>query len=173
VADVKSSLLLRDLIRLMDRLKEMQGELADRMRSKLDAIRKADTDAIHAITAHEMKLVEQIREREGLRRQIMRQLAVHLGLTDVKGDAMTASELARHISEPQRSRLLTTVAGLRERLNEVEQLRVTSALISQEMLKHMDVVMNVMRSGGATSELYSRTGSTQRASGSSVFEAVG
>ena len=64
-------------------------------------------------------------------------------------------------------------AGLREKVEEIERLRVTTALITEEMLKHMRDVFSVMTSPAQDTGVYSRTGGREDASSPRVFEAVG
>ncbi|NLX22212.1 MAG: flagellar protein FlgN [Phycisphaerae bacterium] len=164
--------LARDLGRLLNELMGLHAELAMHMRTKLDAIKRADTDQITAITARELVLADRVLEREGLRRQMTRQLIAGLGVGDKLEEPVRLTVLADYLPEPGRSQVLVAAAGLRERVHEVERLRVTSSLITQEMLKHLGEVMTAMRSGGP-SDAYGRGGKRQRSGGAHVFEAVG
>jgi hypothetical protein len=65
------------------------------------------------------------------------------------------------------------VAGLRARLEEIDRVRAVTALISDEMLKHMQAVIAVMTAGGASTGVYSRAGNRETAARANVFEAVG
>ena len=165
--------LARDLVRLLSDLTELHGELAMHMRHKLDAIKAADTDRITSITAREMVLAERAMEREGLRRQITRQMLAGLGLGKSLSEPVKLSDLAERLSEPRRSQVLVAAAGLRARLQEIEQMRVTTTLVTQEMLKHVGEVISAMTSGGSSNDAYERTGQRHGPVPARVFEAVG
>jgi hypothetical protein len=162
--------LARDLVRLLSDMTGMYGELAMHMNDKLEAIKQADTDRMTSITAREMTLSDRLAERHGLRRQIMRLLQQELRLGT---PPMRVTALAEHLPEPRRSQLITVAAGLKKQLASMEQLRLTSTLVTQQILKHLDEVFSVMTAGAPGSDLYGRTGARQQSSVARVFEAVG
>lgn len=166
-------LLAKDLVRLLADLGGLHGEMAMHMRDKLEAVKQADSDRIQSITAREMLLADRVAEREGLRRQITARIVQGLGLDADGGQSLSLAELAECFSEPRRSQLLVSAAGVREKLHEIRRTQTTTSLITQEMLKHLGAVLDVMRSGGASTDIYSRTGTRQQSGPASVFEAVG
>ena len=160
----------RDLVRLLSELTGFYGELATHMHDKLEAIKRADTDRIMSITAREMTLADRVAQRNGLRRQIMRLLQKELKLREVP---MRVTDLAEHLPEPRRSQLITVAAGLKKQLSAMEQLRLTSSMVTQEMLKHLQEILSVMTAGAPGGDVYLRTGNRQASSTAHVFEAVG
>ena len=162
--------LARDLARLLSDMTGMYGELAMHMHDKLEAMKKADTERMTSITAREMTLTDRLAERHGLRRQIMRLLQQELGLGTAP---MRVTALADHLPEPRRSQLITVAAGLKKQLASMEHIRLTSTLVTQQMLKHLDEVLSVMTAGAPGSDLYGRSGARQQSSVAHVFEAVG
>ena len=164
--------LVRDLVRLLQGLMGIHAEVALHMRTKLEAIKRADTETVQSITAREMLLAGRLQEREGLRRQLMDRLAECLGIEKGRGRKMRLSELAEMLGEPQRSQLLVTAAGLREKVAEMDRLRITTTVITQEMLTHLRAIVAVM-TAGVSSDVYSRTGRRERVGSANVFEAVG
>lgn len=173
MASRDADILVRDLIRLLNSLLTLHGDLAAVMREKIEAMKQADSDRIAALTAQETQLVNRAVEREGFRRQLMRRVLEVLGLDVVGHETVRLSQLAPHLHEPTRSLLLAAAEGLRGRLAEVESLRVTTVLITEHMLHHMREILSVMRSGGEATGVYSPTGQTGQRSVANVFEAVG
>ncbi len=167
----KADKLALNLVRLLSDLSGMHAELIMHMRSKLDAVRRADSDTIQSITARELLLAGRIKEREGLRRQMVRLIEGNLELTVTGTTRLT--ELAEHLAEPRRSQLLVAAAGLRERLEELQRLQATNRLVTEGMLKHLEAVLAVMTAAGQSSEVYSPTGRRELARAANVFEAVG
>ena len=165
--------LARDLTRLLSSLTDLHAELAMHMRHKLEAIKQADSDRIESITAREMHLANRASEREGLRRQITKRILAGLALDVEAHQSIAIGALAAHFPEPRRSQLIVAAARLREKLEEIDRMRVTTSLITQEMLKHLDEVMTVMRTGIENTGVYSPSGRRQRSGPASVFEAVG
>lgn len=165
--------LARDLIRLIGSIAEVQGDLASLMRQRLDAVRRADTDQMQTITLREGVLLDRAKEREGLRRQVIRQLLVQMGRDPEQHAGAKLTELAEWLSEPRRSELLAASAGLRQKLEDVERARVTSALVTEEMLKHIGEVLATARCGGRAIDLYSSSGRFNMPTPANVFEAVG
>lgn len=170
----QTDLLVRDLVRLLADLTSLHGELVMHMQSKLEAIKHADADRISSITAREMTLAERVAEREGLRRQITARILKGLGREsqDESGRPITLTRLAEWLPEPRRSQLLVAAAGLRDKLGEIDRMRTTTTLITNQMLEHLGEVMKIM-CRGVGSDVYSRCGQRQRAGTATVFEAVG
>jgi len=162
--------LARDLARLLSDMTGTYGELAMHMHDKLDAVKKADADRMMSITAREMTLADRLLERHGLRKQIMRLLQKEL---DLGSDPIRVTDLAEHLPEPRRSQLITVAAGLKKQLASMERLRMTSTLVTRQMLKHLEEVFSVMTAGAPGSDLYGRTGTRQPSSTTHVFEALG
>lgn len=173
MADEKADNRANDLVRLLNEVAKLHDELAAAMRSKLEAIRRADSDAIQSITSRELLLARRIAEKEGLRRDLVRNVLRELGLDPRCHQSMRMTELAEQFAEPGRSRILGAAAGLRARIEEIDRLRLTTRLISEAMLRHMDEIMTVMTSGVGTTGNYSRAGGRETSGRPSVFEAVG
>lgn len=171
--DRQVDILSRDLVRLVGELAHIHGELVMHMRSKLEAIKQADSDRVQSITAREMTLAGQIEERNGLRRQLVRKIGAALKLEEEGIESMRFSVLAEYLAEPRRSQLLVASAGLKEKVEEFERLRVTTTLITQEMLKHMQSVMEVITAGIGGASGYGSRGQRSTAATSGLFEAVG
>jgi len=158
---------------VLGELKRLHGELGFVVQQKLDAMRKADTDAIHAATAREEFLAQRIREQEGLRRQILQLIGEANGMPAARARAMTIRELAELAAEPLRSRLLAAGAALRETVVETAERNRVAAIVSQEMLKHFRQVYQVMARTNGVQGGYSWTGRAETRPGMAVFEAVG
>ena len=162
--------LARDLVRLLSELTGLYGELAMHMHDQLEAIRRADSGRIMSITARQMTLADRVAQRNGLRRQITRLLQQELALP---AEAMRVGDLAEHLPEPRRSQLITVAAGLKKQLSVMEDLRLTSTMVTQGMLKHLDEILSVMTAGAPGGDVYLRTGNRQASGPAHVFEAVG
>jgi hypothetical protein len=173
VADMKADNWARELIRMLNEMSRQHEELAVLMRSKLEAIRRADSDAIQSITTQEVMLVNRVAEREGLRRDLVRNALRDLGQDPQKYRSVRITELAEYYAEPRRSQILVAATGLRVKLEDIDRIRVTTTEITEEMLRHMDEIIAVMTSGGPTTGVYSRAGSRELSGRASVFEAVG
>lgn len=165
--------LAKNLVRLLTQMVQLHGELATLMSGKLDAMKRAESDRVASITAREQMLVERVSEREGLRRQITREIVEGLGLDPAEHEQIRMTELAEHLPEPRRSQLLVASAGLREKLEAIERMRVTTTLVTQEILQHMEEVLSVITAGVVAADVYSRSGHRQQPGSANVFEAVG
>lgn len=173
VTQRKTNIFGRELVQLVTDMTGLHGELAMHMRNKLEAIKRADSDRIQSITARETTLAGRLAEREGMRRQMVERIASGLGLDAESHRTIKLTELAEYFVEPRRSQLLVAAAGLKEKVEEIEQLRVRTALITEEMLKHMKDVFSVMTSPEHETGVYSRTGGRAESAAPRVFEAVG
>jgi hypothetical protein len=65
VTDAKTDMWAKELVRLLNEMTRLHEELGRHMRSKLEAIRRADSDQIQSLTAREVTLANRVAEREG------------------------------------------------------------------------------------------------------------
>jgi len=165
--------LARDLARLLTNLAGLYAELGMHMRDKLEAIKRAEAERVTSIVARETVLADKVAEREGLRRQITRRLAGIMGIPVPADRPLRLSELAEHLGEPHRSRLLSAATGLRQRLAEIQGLQHTTRLVTEEMLRHIGAVVSAMTTALPDGETYERTGVQPRTRSPHIFEAVG
>jgi len=163
----------RDLVRVLNDLIQIHGEMAELMKSELEAIKHADCDRLQSVTAREMALADRAFQRESLRKQITRKIVEGLGLEWEENQNIRLADLAEYFPEPRRSQLLVAATGLRNKLSELERLRVTNTLVTQEMLKHLNELVSVMKAGTPAADIYSRTGCREQVGTANVFEAVG
>lgn len=173
MADVKADNLAKELVRLLNEMARLHEQLGALMQTKLEAIRGADSDAIESITARELMLANRVAEREGIRRDLVSNILRQMGDDGQKQRSLRISELAERFAEPRRSQILVAAAGLRARLDQIDRIRVTTTMITQEMLRHMNEIISVMTSGGRTTGVYSRAGNRETSGVANVFEAVG
>jgi hypothetical protein len=173
VAQTKPDNLARELVRLLNEMSRLHDELTALMRDKLEAMRRADSNMIESITARESVLAGRLAEREGLRRDLVRNILRGLGTASRKPQTVRMTELAECFAEPTRSQILVATTGLRVRLEEIERISTTTRMITTEMLRHMGAIIEVMTSGGPATGVYSRAGGRETSGRANVFEAVG
>lgn len=173
MTETRMDSLARELVRLLNDMARQHDELAVLMQSKLEAIRRADSDAIQSITSSELLLANRVAEREGLRRDLVRNLLRDLGRDPQEFLSVRTSDLAEHFSEPRRSQILSAAAGLRSRIEAIDRRQTSTRLITEHMLQHMGEIIAVVTSGGAATGVYSRRGGRETSGGANVFEAVG
>ncbi len=172
-ATSQPDLLARDLARLLTDLAGLHAEMIAHAREKLDAMRRADGECIAAITTRELLLAEKVAEREGLRRQITRKIVEALGMPRNRAETLRVGELAGLLPEPRAGALLAAAATLRQATEELQGVQRTVALVTHEMIKHLNEMIAVMCGGGLPAESYTRGGGRARPVTASVFEAVG
>ncbi len=171
MAKVSVDILVDNLVRLLNHLAELQGELTALMQQKIEVVKKADVDALEELNAKELALINHIAERDGLRRQMMKR--IHEGLGVDENRTMRLSELAGYFREPMRSRLLVASSGLKAKLKTLERARLKSTLVTESMLSHLHDVLHVMTRGHSDPETYAPNGRRADDSSANVFEAVG
>jgi len=157
---------------VLGELRRLHDELSLVVRNKLESIRKADTDAIRSATTREEFLIGRIREQDGMRKQLLELIGKALDVPAPRARVMTIREVAAHVTEPARSRLLALAAALRERVRETAEGNRVAAVVSHEMLRHFRQVYEVMARVDDSPAVYSRTGRAERRCGTNVFDAV-
>lgn len=163
---------VEQVIAMLGEMKALHDELCMVVKRKLDALRRADVDAIQSATAREDFLARRIHECDGMRKQVMELIATSMGVARSHAREMTVSELADRVGEPASSRLVVLAAALRDRIRETAEANRVAALITQEMLKHFRHVYDVMATANQQPGVYTRSGSAAPRRAVSVFEAV-
>jgi hypothetical protein len=172
VASVTIEQRIEQLTTVLGELKRLHDELWLVVRNKLEAMRKADTDAIRSATAREEFLIRRMREQDGLRKQLLELIGKLVNIPAPQARRMAVSEVADYAKEPVKSQLLALAAALRDRVKETAEGNRVAAVVSHEMLKHFRQVYDVMAQVDQGPAVYSRTGQAERRTGTSVFDAV-
>ncbi len=163
----------RDLLRLFDALAELNERLFVLLGSKIDAMKRADLAAMRGCGEGERELVEQLQQREGLRRQLMDAIGEELGLSSRAARLLTVTQLASRISEPQRAALLKAADLVRKAVLKVAQANRVVGTVSREVLNHLKWVFASVRPRDEKPAGYAGDGVLVTSSGAAMFEMVG
>ena len=164
---------LKDLTRLLDALRLQQQQLLQCIESKLDAVRRADVQAMQRLHRQEAKLVKELREREGFRRQMMDTIGRELGWPVGAGRAMHVSKLASHATGSDKAQLLEAAKALRDVALRVQRANRVAGAVSRNLLDHLGAVFASVAPSADEPSGYSGSGAVVRQKGTLVFEAVG
>lgn len=162
-----------ELVVLLGDLKELHEQLLGVIQQKLAAMRRADTDGINSCVAREKFLSERIRQREGLRQQLVQLIARALDVPSESAQEMSVAQVAEHLPEPRRGQLLTLSTATREILETLNEANRVAALVTSEMLKHFREVYSAIARTGGSVGTYSAGGERMQGRSVQVFEAVG
>jgi len=162
-----------ELMVLVGELRALHEELLAVIRQKLTAIRHADIEGLGSCQAREQFLSDRIRQREGLRQQLVQLIGKELGMTAEQTVRLPLSSLAERLTEPRRSQLLALAASTRQVVLAVDHNNKVSALVMGEMLKHFRQVCLAMARTGMSTGTYSSGGRMAPDLPARVFEAVG
>jgi hypothetical protein len=164
---------LNDLVRLMGVLERLHEGLLTLVQAKIDAMKRADMPAMSALKDREQAVVRQLREREGLRRQLVDWMGEEMGLPSREARAWSVSQLAARLSEPGRTKLLDAAGGLRQVISRVAQANRIAGAVSREILNHLGWVFASVRPVEGRPVGYSGRGAVVAASQTRIFEIVG
>lgn len=164
---------LKELATLLTNMRRLHERLHETVRGKLEAIRRADTEAIHEAGREEGRLAESIKSQEGLRRLLMDKVGGELGVPPTKARKLTIGELAASVTEPARSQLTVLGADIRKLASEIARVNRINALVSHEMLKHFRNVYEAMTQGTAPRNVYGCTGRPQRGAPVAMIDTTG
>lgn len=162
-----------ELQTLLSELSDSYAHLERVLERQLEAMRRAEPAAMHALSDEAGRIASRIRERDGLRVQLMGVLGTGLGLEAEAARRMSLRELAERLGEPQRGALLVLAERLRVQALRVDRLNRIIALVSGEMLRHMRRVYEALSEGAEKPVTYSARGHSRPAAVSRVFEMVG
>lgn len=162
-----------NLVTLMGDLKKLHDEMLSVIQQKLNAMRRADTDALNSCVARERFLAERVQKQEGLRRQLVQILWKELGLPSEQSSGLGLRDLAERLPEPRRGQLLVLGEELRELIGKIDNANKVVALVTGEMLKHFRHVHSAMARSGPSTGRYAANGQIAVERPTQVFDAVG
>jgi hypothetical protein len=160
-----------ELMELMTRLTALQERLHASIREKLEAMRRADVDAMLASARAEGRVVSEISALETDRKDVVRRLGVALGMNPALAGAATIRQLADRLDTAVGRRLMQAAGALRERMLRVAEANRVVELVSREMLAHFRTLFSIM-AGDETGPTYSAAGRMAGATGPRVLDSV-
>ncbi len=164
---------LRDLVRLYDGLRFLHEELFNVIETKIASMRLADVAAIQSAAEAEQAVVARMREREGLRLQMMEAIGRDLGLTAKESRSMTVSQLSARLAKPEGKLLAAAASKLQIALARTKQANRLASSIARDVVEHMKSVFASVRPREAAFVGYTGRGRNVAGAESSLFEAVG
>lgn len=164
---------LTDLKQLFGVLKNLQEQLLASVRGTTDAMKRADVGAMRDLQQQQRMVVEQLEEREGLRRQLMDGIGRELNLPARSARALSVSQLAARLPEAQRTGLLDAAEGLRKVVFQVAHANRLAGVIARETLNHLKWVFASVRPAPSAAAGYSGDGAPTGTPDTRIFDTVG
>jgi hypothetical protein len=159
------------LIELLGDLLALQDELGVVLRSKLDAMKRADTAAMQSASARESLLASRIAALDRRRHETLARTCAALCLPN--DAAATLTVIAERLPPTDRERLLGLSAVLRQKIVTVAETHRVITIVSAEMLAHYRSVFSAITRAAGDQPTYTRGGRTAGASSLCVLDAVG
>jgi hypothetical protein len=170
------TLSVRQLAELLERLIERHDALHAALRSKLEAMRRSDVDAMLAASRREREIVAAVQAGDGQRRELVSSLyAALMPERRDRPDAreVTLRELAARVAPDQREELSRLAARLRDRMLVVGEANRAVELVCREMLAHFKSLFAAMVCDGRENNTYRGHGAPRPVAGARVLDAVG
>ena len=132
-------------------------DLAAVLENKLDAMRHYDMSRLEALTIKEQRLMETISDNERKRREVFGE-ATREFFPERGRKLATASEFAKVLEEPHRSKLLVLTGMLREITEKIRRLNSVNSIASQKIMGHFDHIFQIIAKSGRDIGLYGKAG---------------
>lgn len=166
--------LASELVGLIEQLIDAQVSLQALVREKLEAMRRADTEAMLATVHREGETTAEVTRLDHRRQKVVSKLARALGMPVGPTDgAVTLRALADRLDGAPRERLTALANKLREEMLKLAEANRVVELVSREMLVHFKTLFSVMVQGDDIAPTYSSQGEVGPVGGARVFDAVG
>lgn len=163
----------QSLIDLMRQIEMLYQRLSRVIRNKIDAMKVGAFERMRTLEEEEGVLVEQVRERDGLRRQLFE--AIGRAADDKKCDYrnLPVRKLANKLATPQRLELLQVSHSLKTSMTKLARVNQIVAAVSRGVLDNLRIVFESVRNGTGERDSYSGKGNpiSRRAMG--MLDAVG
>lgn len=162
-----------DLIRLFGAMEKLQTKMLELVGEKIDAMKRADLAGLHRLREQERALVERIREREGLRCQLLDLIGRGLGLPAPAGRALSVSQLAERIPLSEKKNFMDAALRLRSVVFHLAHANRLAGVISREVLNHVRWVFASVRPAESPTSGYAVDGARKSEPDARILEAVG
>lgn len=164
---------VRDLVRLLDQMRSLYGQMFTLIDEKLAAMRRSDVEAMTHAGTKETVLADRLGEREGLRKQLMDAVGEEIGLASRSGRRLTVSQLANRLADRDKAALLAAADRLRREVAKVAQANRVAGVVAREVVSHLRWVFAAVRPCEEEPAGYSKSGVVVSRSAGPMFDAVG
>lgn len=166
--------LFQDLVELLRRLIDYESDLLALLNEKLEAMRRADSDGMLALSMREGELTAKIAKTDGDRHALVGSLCRALDIQCGRNTgAVPLREIAARLDPGRRHVALDCAERLRRRMLEVAEANRVVELVSREMLAHFKNVFSAIVQDDGEAETYSSHGQVKPASGARMIDAMG
>jgi hypothetical protein len=165
----KETVNINDLVKSLQELRELHEQLLLAVRGKQRTMRTGEMNSLESWSARERFLIERISESDETRRASARSVADRLGL----GDSVTITELANHLAEPDRSRLLALAGAIRSTAEGIYQINQVTDAVTREILSCFAQMQRQITAAHCDLGLYDPNGHKQLGHAINILDAVG
>lgn len=151
-----------ELLALMSTLEELHGELAEVAERRMDAMRRADLEAMAALSVRDAELARRLRETEEARRGVLERIGSTTVRNGGRNRMPTVSQLSLILDEGERARLMDAAKRLRAAVFRSGRLHRLAGSVAREVLDHLRWVFASMREKGVGESGYGVTGQGRR-----------
>jgi phage I-like protein len=164
---------VRDLVHVFADLEGLYRHLGECLDRKLAAVREARVEAMAVYTEQQTALLQQIQQREGLRKQWMSNVAEVVGVSAKEARSMTVSHLLDYVPEDQRAAVKSAAEGLRAAVESVKTRHEMTARVTRGVLEHLGCVFARAFTADESVGTYTAKGIPASRSAALLLEAVG
>jgi hypothetical protein len=161
-----------DLARLMVQLAGLYEQLLALTERKLQTIRAADIDSMCGCNDEQEAILKRIRERDGLRKQLMDAIGVEVGMAAKSGRNFSVSQLLPQLPASACQEVKAARDRLRDAIGRLAQANRVSGAVSRELIHHLQCVFSAVRPAAIVAGQYSSSGNLRLAA-ARVFETIG
>lgn len=169
----KTATRVRDLVRLLDQMRSLYGQMFTLIDEKLVAMRRSDVAVMTHASTKERVLADRLGEREGLRKQLMDAVGEEIGLASKSGRRMTVSQLASRLADQEKTALLAAADRLRQEVAKVAQANRVAGVVAREVVSHLRWIFAAVRPCEEEPAGYSMSGVVVSQCAGPMFDAVG
>lgn len=145
------------LTALLAQLLEANTALHTNVVAQREAIRAAEPQRSQRLTEEHARLMGVLASLDQRRREVVVELSRALGLPK-GGRTPTLSELAKHLAEPERTRVLTLAGQVRERMERVQRESASLRSAARTLAAHMEGLMRHVGRQLTSAGVYSARG---------------
>lgn len=160
-------------IELIKQFKRLHQGLLDAMSAKIEAMKQGDFEQMRRLDEKQRELVKAVREREGIRRQLLDAIGRDEGKDSGQLRKLSLLQLASRLVEPQRLELLDAARELKLVMGAVARKNNVAKTVVGGVLENLRFVFESVKAGSSKESNYSGAGTAIASNAAGMLDAVG
>jgi len=164
---------IENLVEQLNQLRDLNQQLLQNLTAQQRAMRNGQVSSLQSCNARSQFLADRIRQSEDQVRRASGEIASQLDGDVIVAGNLNLGDLAEHLGEPARSRILALASLIRNLAQQIQQVNQTNQAVTEEVLNCFDLIKRRFGESQGHTALYDQQGDAVMIGEVKVLDAVG